>query len=74
MDEDLGQLGLLGHRENLFPRHLPGHLGMLLPNMLFDVGDDLVVIFASHGVTALAVDHCCHVSPFVVKGHRRVGP
>lgn len=74
MDEDLGQLGFLGHRENLLPRHLPGHLRMLLPNMLFDVGDDFVIILASHGVTALTVHDFRHVSPFVVERHRRVGP
>ena len=74
MDEDLGQLGLLGHRENLLPRHLPGHLRVRFPNMRLDVGEYLVVIFASHGVTALTVHDFRHVSPFVVERHRRVGP
>jgi hypothetical protein len=36
--------------------------------MLFDVGDDFVVIFASHGVTALTVHDFRHISPLSSSG------
>jgi DMSO/TMAO reductase YedYZ molybdopterin-dependent catalytic subunit len=47
---------------------------MILPNVRFDARDQLVVGFATHRVATLAVDYFRHVSPFVVEGHRRVGP
>jgi hypothetical protein len=47
---------------------------MILPNVRFDARDQLVVGFAAHRVATLAVDYFRHVSPFVVEGHRRVGP
>jgi hypothetical protein len=74
MDEDLGQLCLLGHPEDVVPRHLTDHLGMILPNVRLNARDQLVVGFAAHRVATLAVDYFRHVSPFVVEGHRRVGP
>ena len=63
MDEDLGQLGLLGHPEDVVPRHLAHHLGVVLPNVRLNAGDQLIVGFAAHRLTTLAVDYLRHVSP-----------
>ena len=60
VDESPGQLGLFGHREDLVPRHLAGHLGMILADMGLDARDQLVVGLAAHGVTAFAVDDLRH--------------
>src|SRR5206468_3154687 len=40
-------LAVLGHREHLLPRHLSHHLRMGLLDMLFDIGDELVIVFAA---------------------------
>ena len=68
MDEDLGQLGLLGHPENVVPRHLTNHLRVILPNVRLDARDQLIVGLAAHGLATLAVDYFRHFPPFVVGG------
>ena len=74
MDEDLGQLGFLGHPEDVIARHLTDHLRMILSNVRLDARHQLVVGFAAHRMATLAVDYFRHVSPLVVERHRRVGP
>jgi len=74
MDEDLSQLSLLGHPEDVVPRNLTHHLRVILPNVRLDARDQLVVGLAAHRLTTLTVDYFRHASPFVVERHRRVGP
>jgi len=68
MDEDLGQLGLLGHSEDVFPRHLTHHLWVILPNVRLNAGDQLIVGLAPHRLTTLTVDHFRHFSPLSSSG------
>jgi hypothetical protein len=68
MDEDLGQLCLLGHPEDVVPRHLTDHLRMILPNVRFNARDQLVDGFAAHRVATLAVDYFRHIPPSPSRG------
>jgi hypothetical protein len=63
MDENLGQLRLLGHPEDVVPRHLTDHLRVILPNVCLNARNQLIVGFTAYGRAALTVDNFRHVSP-----------
>jgi hypothetical protein len=63
MDENLGQLRLFRHPEDVIARHLTDHLRMILPNVRLDARHQLVVGLTAHRVATLAVDYFRHVFP-----------
>src|SRR3954451_15671202 len=63
-DGALGLRGLLGHVQDLLPRHGSDHVRVLVLDVALDVGDELVVTLAADGLAAWAVDFLRHLGSF----------